>query len=58
MWEFTQMVMVTKVFEHGIFCLSLELECIPWATTLDATCIGPNGEKSYILWICNYLIEK
>jgi hypothetical protein len=56
--EFTQMVMVTKVLKHGIPCLSLELECIPWATTLDVACIGPISEKSYILWICNYLIDK
>jgi hypothetical protein len=50
--EFTQMVMVNKVLKHGIPCLSLEPKRIPWATTLDATCIGSNGEKSYILWIC------
>ncbi len=46
------MVMVNKVLKHGIPCLSLEPKRIPWATTLDATCIGSNGEKSYILWIC------
>jgi hypothetical protein len=52
------MVMVTRVLEHGIPFLSLEPKHIPWATTLDAACIRPNGEKSYNLWICNYLIEK
>ncbi len=56
--EFTHMVMVTKVHRHGTPCVTLEPEHLPWATTLDATCVGPMGEKAYILWPCNYLIEK
>ncbi len=56
--EFTQMVMVTKVLEHGIPCLSPEPKRIPWATIINAACIKPIGEKSYIIWICNHLIEK
>jgi hypothetical protein len=54
--EFTQMVMVTKVFQHGTPCLKLEPKWIPLAKTLDVACTGPIGEKAYILWPCNYLI--
>jgi hypothetical protein len=45
------MVMVNKVPNHGIPCLNLEPKHIPRATTLNAACIGPNGEKSYVVWI-------
>ncbi len=44
--EFTQMVMVTKVFQHGTPCLKLEPKQITWAKTLDAACTRPTSEKA------------
>ncbi len=56
--EFNQMVMVTKVHQHGTPCLNLELKHLPWANTLDVACVGTTCEKAYILWACNYLVKK
>ncbi len=56
--EFIQMVMVTKLFQHGTPCLKLEPKRVSWAKALDAECAGPTGENAYILWPCNHLIEK
>jgi hypothetical protein len=52
------MVTVTKGFQHGTPCLKLEPKQIPSAQTLDVACTWPISENAYILWPCNYLIEK
>jgi len=50
--EFSQMVIVTKVHQHGTPCLSPKPKHLPRATTLDVACVGLTCKKTYIQWAC------
>jgi hypothetical protein len=58
MWEIHPNGHGDQVHWHGTPCVTPEPRRVPWATTLDAACVGPMGEKASILWPCNYLIKK